>query len=306
MFLKYLLFALSLPAFTQNVAGLPVDYSDYDYDSDYNSDSVSLQVNSPIDNTYTDLPIVVLHGVASSSTNMDIFSAWLELSFDRKVYNVEIGNGVQNSIFMPLNKQLNILCDTLYAMPALANGFDFIGMSQGGVLARGYVEKCNLYPVRIFINLVSPNGGVIQDIDINMYTPFNQAHLSISGYWRDPLQVETYLKKCLYLPIINNERETSLSALYKSNMQSLANYVVIWSPNDDVVKPPESAKFSVYDTNYNVIPLEKTTMYIEDLLGLRSLAEKGRFNTYETNCTHVEHRDPACFGQLYKIFSMYF
>jgi len=292
MFFKYLLFALSLPIFTHNTTGLPVYESDeYDYDD-----------NNLINNTYTDLPIVVLHGVASSAPNMDIFCAWLELAFNRKVYNVEIGNGVQNSIFMPLNKQLDMLCDTLYALPALANGFDFIGMSQGGVLARGYVEKCNLYPVRILINLVSPNGGAIQDIDINMYTPFNQAHLSVSGYWRDPLQLDTYLQKCLYLPVINNERETALSALYKSNMQSLANYVVVWSPNDDVIKPPESGKFSVYDTNYDVVPVEKTAMYIEDWLGLRSLAEEGRFNIYETNCSHVEHRDPVCFGQLYEIF----
>ena len=160
MFLKYLLFALSLPVFTHNTTGLPIN--EYDYDNN----------NLVNNNTYTDLPIVVLHGVASSAPNMDIFCAWLELSFNRKVYNVEIGNGVQNSIFMPLNKQLDMLCDTLYAMLVLANGFDFIGMSQGGVLARGYVEKCNLYPVRILISLVSPNGGVIQDIDINMYTPF--------------------------------------------------------------------------------------------------------------------------------------
>jgi len=289
MFLKYLLFALALPIFTHNathVSGLPVNDND-------------LHIND------TDLPVVVLHGVASSAPNMDVFSAWLELSFDRKVYNIEIGNGVQNSIFMPLNSQLDILCDTLYAIPALARGFDFIGMSQGGVLARGYVEKCNLYPVRNLINLVSPNGGVIQDIDINMYTPFNQAHLSISGYWRDPLQIETYLKECLYLPIINNERETPLSALYKSNILSLSNYVVIWSPFDTTVNPPESAKFSVYDSDYNVVPLELTTMYIEDWLGLRSLAEEGRFNSYETNCTHVEHRDPVCFGQLYDIFSTF-
>ena len=207
---------------------------------------------------------------------------------------------------MPLNKQLDILCDTLYKMPALEAGFDFIGMSQGGLLARGYVEKCNKYPVRNLINLVSPNGGVIEDIDINMYTPFNQAHLSISGYWRDPLQVETYLHDCLYLPILNNERETALSAVYKKNIQSLSNYVVIWSPFDTTVNPSESGKFSVYDTDYNVIPLELTDMYIEDWLGLRSLAEEGRFNSYETNCSHVEHRDPVCFGQLYEIFTTYF
>jgi palmitoyl-protein thioesterase len=276
MFFKYLLFALTLP-----VISLPLDV--------YYSDS--------------NIPVVVLHGVASSSSNMDVFSDWLELTFDTRVYNIELGNGVQNSLFMPLGKQLELLCDTIYNIPELRDGFDFVGMSQGGVLARGYVEKCNLSPVRNLINLVSPNGGVIEDININMYTPFNQAHLSLSGYWRDPLQIDTYLKECLYLPIINNERETINSCSHKKNIQSLANYLVIWSQNDEVIKPPASGKFSVYDTNYNVIPLEQTAMYIEDWLGLRSLAEDGRFNSYETNCSHVEHRDPVCFGQLYEIFA---
>lgn len=285
MFFKYLLFALALAQQTTYVDGVPV--------------------NELSSMNATDLPIVVLHGVASSVDNMEVFCDWLELSFNRTVYNIEIGNGVQNSLFMPLNKQLNMLCTTLYNMPMLENGFDFIGMSQGGVLARGYVEKCNKFPVRNLINLVSPNGGVIQNVDINMYTPFNQAHLSISGYWRDPLNIETYLQDCLYLPIINNERETELSAVYKKNILSLDNYIVVWSSNDDVINPPESGKFSVYDTNYDVVPLEITQMYIEDRLGLRSLAEKGRFNTYETNCTHVEHRDPVCFDQLYEIFKNY-
>jgi len=293
MFFKYLLFALALPVFTDNstcVNGLPIN--NYSF------------ISHTIDDT--ELPIAVLHGVASSASNMDVFCDWLGSTFNRTVYNIEIGNGVQNSLFMPLNKQLRLLCDTMYSIPALENGFDFIGMSQGGVLARGYVEKCNKYPVRYLINLVSPNGGVIQNVDINMYTPFNQAHLSISGYWRDPKQVDTYLKECLYLPIINNERETELSALYKKNIKSLLNYIVVWSPNDEIVNPPESAKFSVYDANYDITPVEQTKLYIEDWLGLRSLAEEGRFNAYETNCTHVEHRDPVCFDQLYDIFIQYF
>ena len=39
------------------------------------------------------VPIVVLHGVASSAPNMDIFSSWLETTFNKKVFNIEIGNG---------------------------------------------------------------------------------------------------------------------------------------------------------------------------------------------------------------------
>ena len=72
MFLKYLLFALALPVFTHNatyVTGLPIN-------------DIDLHIND------IDLPIVVLHGVASSASNMQVFCDWLELSFNRKVYNI--------------------------------------------------------------------------------------------------------------------------------------------------------------------------------------------------------------------------
>jgi len=257
-------------------------------------------------NDVDDLPIVVLHGVASSAKRMDTFCKWLHTSFQRTVFNIEIGTGVQSSIFMPLNKQLDLLCDTIYGIDELKDGFDFIGMSQGGLLGRGYVERCNKFPVRTLVNLVSPNGGVIEDIDINLYSKFSQEHLSISGYWRDPKQLENYLVKCSYLPIINNEFVTELSEQYKQNMLSLTNFVVVWSPLDDIINPPESAKFSVFDKDYNIVPLEFTSLYMDDLIGLRELNDQHKFFIYETNCSHTEHRDPICFGQLYDIFSEFF
>jgi len=252
-----------------------------------------------------DIPIVVLHGIASSAPNMDVLSEWLENTFDREVFNIEIGNGVQNSVFMPLHKQLDILCDTIYDIPELQDGFDFIGMSQGGLLARGYLENCNGYPVRNLINLASPNGGVVEYTSLNMYSDFNQEHLSISGYWRDPLELDEYLNKCSYLPFLNNERMHQLSTHYKERIISLKNYIVIWSPFDDVINPPESAKFSFFDEEYNIIPLRETLLYKEDTLGLRTLDEDNRFHIYETNCTHVQHRDPVCFMQLYEILDKY-
>jgi palmitoyl-protein thioesterase len=256
--------------------------------------------------TYSkDIPIVVLHGIASSAQNMEVLSEWLEETFERDVYNIEIGNGQQNSLFMPLDKQLILLCDTIYTIPELQEGFDFLGMSQGGLLARGYLENCNGYPVRNLISLASPNGGVVEDTTLNMYSDFYQEHLSLSGYWRDPLKLEEYLNMCSYLPFLNNEMVHQLSSQYKERMLSLKNYIVIWSPFDDVLNPPASAKFSFFDAAYNIIPLRETALYKEDTLGLRALDEDNRFHMYETNCTHVQHRDTVCFAQLYYILATF-
>lgn len=250
-------------------------------------------------------PIVVLHGVASSAPNMNVFSTWIEKSFNTKVFNIEIGNGFKTSLYSPLTEQLNELCATIYAIDELKYGFNFIGMSQGGLLARGYTEQCNKYPVLNLITMVSPHGGVIEDINIDMYSVLWQKHLSIASYWRDPTNIDNYLDKCSYLPILNNENFTLISYLQIKNIKSLKNFILIWSENDDVVNPPESGKFSFYDYNYNVINIEETLIYKEDLLGLKYLDEKNGFHIHETNCTHVQHRDPICFLQLYNIFRLY-
>jgi palmitoyl-protein thioesterase len=262
----------------------------------------SLPINTLPINT---LPIVVLHGVASSAPNMDEFSSWLETTFNTKVFNIEIGNGFKTSLYSPLTEQLNELCSTIYEIDELKDGFNFIGMSQGGLLARGYTEQCNKYPVINLITMVSPHGGVFEDINIDMYSPFAQKHLSLSGYWRDPKKIDTYLDKCSYLPIVNNEKITLISEIQLKNIKSLKNFILIWSENDDVVDPPESGKFSFYDYNYNIINIEETNIYKQDLLGLKYLDEKNGFHIHETNCTHVQHRDPICFPQLYTIFKLY-
>ena len=251
------------------------------------------------------IPTVVLHGIASSAYNMNDFSNWIESSFNTRVFNIEIGSGFKTSIYSPLTEQLVNLCSTIYENEELKNGFNFIGMSQGGLLARGYTEQCNEFPVINLITLVSPHGGITYDFNWDVYSPFLQNHLSVAGYWRNPMELDTYIDKCCYLPILNNEKNTSVSVLQKANMKSLKNFILIWSENDGLIFPPESGKFSFYDDKYNVIDIEETLLYKYDLLGLRYLDEKNSFHIHETNCTHSQHRDPICFPQLYNILNLY-
>ena len=256
--------------------------------------------------TYTEnYPVVVLHGLESSSREMEPLCDWLETTFNRRVYNMEIGNGKKTSMYTSLNDQLDELCVSIYTLPELRKGFDFIGISQGGLLARGYVERCNSYPVRNLITLVAPHGGVFWNDNKNsclMYNDFFQNHLSVASYWRNPTMIETYLTCCAYLPVINNEIWCDIeSPTHRQNIRNLSNFVMIWSPMDTVVNPPESGKFSFFDADFEVIPLEETELYKNDLLGLRFLNFIERLHTFETNCSHVDHRNPICFSQLERI-----
>jgi palmitoyl-protein thioesterase len=251
--------------------------------------------------TFANYPVVVLHGLESSSREMTPLCDWLEATFNTDVYNIEIGNGEKTSMYTSLENQLDILCLSIYEIDALRNGFDFIGMSQGGLLARGYVERCNSYPVHNLITLVTPHGGVYWPNMKNnglMYNDFFQNHLSIASYWRNPMLLETYLT-CSFLALLNNEFWCEKeSPLHRRNIRNLSNFVMIWSPADKVLDPPESGKFSFFDEDFEVIPLEETELYKNDTLGLKFLNYVDGLHTYETNCTHVDHRNPVCFSQL--------
>ena len=251
------------------------------------------------------LPLVVLHGLESSSLKMVPFCQWLVREFNTPVYNIEIGNGEKTSIYTSLNKQLEELCKTIYELDdELSEGFNFLGMSQGGLLARGYVERCNFYPVHNLITFVAPHGGeFIEDLDNYgyMYTTFFQKHFSISNYWRNPLDLNSYFMKCVYLPLLNNEIQHNNSQEQTENIKSLMNFVMIWSPNDAVLKPPESGKFGTFNQEMKVIELYETDLYKNDLLGLKYLYEQQRLHIRATNCSHVDHRNPNCYSQIYNI-----
>ena len=256
--------------------------------------------------TTTSNPVVLLHGVASDAGNIQELADWIGVTFNRNVFNIELGNGIDTSL-TPMDLQLELLCKIIYDTPELESGFDFIGMSQGGLLARGYVEYCNKYKVNNLITLVTPHGGVFYKNPIlnfvKIYSPEMQAKYSFTNYWRDPINYKLYLENSTYLSALINEK--ALNNENKKNIESLKNFVMVFSPFDTIVIPPQSAIFSLYDSNLDIIPLSDTELYKEDWLGLQKIDKENKLWLYKTNCTHMEHRQPICFSQLFEIFKLY-
>ena len=242
------------------------------------------------------LPVVLIHGIASSSSQLDSVKTYLE-NKGLNVYVPNIGNGYSDSIFKPMNYQLNLLCEDLNSNIMFINGLNIIGMSQGGLLARGYVQICAKNVVHNLITWVSPHGGVFDKGQLNnAYTTNTQNTLSFSNYWRDPIDYENYLNYSTYLNTLNNEQYSHMYESNIINLHNLKNIVLVWSPNDDVLTPPESGKFSTYDKYLNVIDMKEAPYYKKLLLD--TLINK--IHIYETNCTHKAHKEPECFYYLEK------
>ena len=243
-------------------------------------------------------PVVLLHGIISDHTEFLPVVKWLEANTPNSVFNLDIGNGKVDSILKPMAWQLEELCNTIYGIEELRGGFHFIGMSQGGLLARGYVEKCNYFPVINLITWVSPHAGVyglgnIDNIDLKrIYTPLYQRMYSFAGYFKDPFRYKEYLQMASFLPDLNNEivnvntitndDENSLfNYIYnfennRNNMLSLQNFVMIWSSEDEILNPPASAMFSFFEINDNkykniadIYNFTANTRDVMDILGFQ-------------------------------------
>ena len=249
------------------------------------------------------LPVVLMHGIASNTNNMNELKMYLISNFNLNVIVPEIGNGVMNSINIPLNIQGDMLCEELNKNTDLVDGFNFIGVSQGGILGRYYTERCDGYKINNLITIVSPHGGVYKKAIsnlINMYGPYAQSHYSFSSYWRDPYNYLLYQNLTL-LANLNNEVSTPNSFSNKEKISGLNNFVMVYSTVDEIITPPESGKFSTYQINsLNVISFEQTISY--ETLGLKELLDMNKLYIYETKCKHDEHKDVKCFSNLHEMF----
>lgn len=255
-------------------------------------------------NTEENYPTVLMHGILANKDNLNELKEMLEMNFNIKVYNLELGNGSPYSLYTPMKKQLSDLCDLIYSMDELKNGFNFIGMSQGGLLARGYVEYCNEYKVNNLITLVSPNSGVFYKNNFfdNIYEPAKQEEISFADYWRDPYRYELYKSNSTYLAELN--AETSINR----RLDIVNNFIMVWSSRDEVIEPPESGKFSMYfvdNDKLELLELRDTSLYHNNFLGLKTMDEQNRLHFHETDCLHSEHREPECFHKLKHVFEKF-
>jgi palmitoyl-protein thioesterase len=81
------------------------------------------------------------------------------------VHSIRIGDSPEEdrkkSLLDGMNRQITEVCRQLASIPELADGFNAIGISQGGQFIRAYVERCNAPKVKLLITLGSQHQGVM-------------------------------------------------------------------------------------------------------------------------------------------------
>jgi palmitoyl-protein thioesterase len=274
-------------------------------------------------------PVVLMHGLFANYEAMHEIQDWLLVDFPGiYVHNADVPvqnntNGKIDSLLIDLNKQIADFAAQLQADPRLANGFDLIGHSQGGLITRAFIERYNVPRVHNYISLAGPQAGIFGMPDVNDLCPdvdcpwlvdwmnaiaeggwsedIFQHDISFAQYWKNPLNYSLYLQTSGFLADANNERAVK-NATYKANMlATTGNHTYVMALNDHIVVPKESAWWGFYaiGNDTTLVDMKQTEGYQSDWIGLQSLDQAGRLERIAVNCTHQGLPRAVCKSQVY-------
>lgn len=242
-------------------------------------------------------PTILVHGIGGDAADLVDLHDALETQ-NIEVYSLQIGNGKLDSIIWNINKQCAHVNTSIAELRLSAEKINVLGISQGGLLARCYVERYAHLNKRVnsLITYGSPHMGI--------YTSW--VNLPSLEYWKDPYEYAAYLQSNDFLVFINNEKQHYESALYKSNLLSLNHFLIVWSHIDKVISPMASSRFEFYNISLarerkelQIVSLEKTESYLEDRLGLRTLMQENKLIIEEFACEHEQFKHPDCFNNKF-------
>jgi len=189
---------------------------------------------------------------------------------------LEIGNGVNTSIWTKFDNQAKRVCEKLKAHPKFqTDEINVMGFSQGGLIARSIAQNCDIKgKVRNLMTIGSPNMGTTAPpmcanimngskgkltldtfvksigctaakwiINTLVYYDFFQDNISPAGYWRDVDNLESYVNKASFLPLMNNEVVHPDNVKFRDRMINLNTFTAISWDSDSVIYPRESQHF---------------------------------------------------------------
>ncbi|XP_017854298.1 lysosomal thioesterase PPT2 homolog [Drosophila busckii] len=234
-------------------------------------------------------PVVILHGILSGAESMSFLERFIQaLHPNTTVYNCDKFSGwnsLENAWWQVV--QIRDYIDQIGRLHA--EGIIVLGYSQGGLLARAAIQSLPNHNVKTFISLSSPQAGQYGTSFLHLIFPDLAAktafelfysrvgqHTSVGGYWNDPHKQSLYMKYSEFLPLVNNEKLSSNSTIFKAGMMRLNKLVLIGGPNDGVITPWQSSHFSYYNETLDVVPFYERKIYADDSIGLKTLFEAGK------------------------------
>ncbi|XP_063682280.1 lysosomal thioesterase PPT2-B-like [Bolinopsis microptera] len=257
--------------------------------------------------------IIHMHGVVEGYYEHNNFKKFIERNTGIPVHLLDAYNYAAS--ITPMQYQVPDILPRVKKIAAQYDKVIAVGYSQGGLIWRAMIEEWDDHNVELFISLASPQHGVYgapplaetfvpflhwysrTTIYKVLYTFFGQT-FSMFNYYLDPTHYNMYLEEVAFFPELNNEL-SSISPEEKErkkmNFLKLKKLALIGGESEDVIDPWQSTMFGSYtDEGFDgeVIPMEETKMYRDNLFGLRTLDERGGIVKCKYDgLTHLQFRD---------------
>lgn len=262
-------------------------------------------------------PTVLVHGLGDAGHNAGMQSlAQSIMTAYPGCYAtaVDVADGIL-SFIQPIQAQIDELYAIVKADAKLAQGFNIVGLSQGGLIARGFVQQHSAeFPVKNMVSICGTQNGIYAcplQVDIVPFlcelfeaNPYafllnGSIPLSFSDYFTMYWDVPRFLTENKFLPPTNNLLGSGGNATRnKAAILSLNLVLLSEATGDTVVFPFASEQFGGYVAANGTKPLFSTTynftqgaQYTEDLLGLGTLYNTGKITLSSFDGNHLQFSD---------------
>ncbi|CDK25449.1 unnamed protein product [Kuraishia capsulata CBS 1993] len=250
---------------------------------------------------HSSLPLVFWHGMGdsyNSSAMRRVEEIAREVDPDVFIHSVYIeaddSKDQEASLVGNLTSDILLVCDQLHSLPEIADGFNAIGFSQGGLFLRSVMEMCGHdLRMKTLITFGSPHNGVkdLPPCKPGDFVCKSKNHLLRSQIWResvqnsiipaqyfrDPYQWEEYLAHSKFIVNVNNDVVASQNTSYAKNLERLEKFVMVMFEKDDMVDPKESSWFFDVDRETGkLLSFEATESYQDNRIGLQTLHQQGK------------------------------
>ncbi|XP_055911805.1 palmitoyl-protein thioesterase 1 [Eupeodes corollae] len=264
----------------------------------------------------TILPVVMWHGMGDTCCFPFSLGSIKKLiqrqTNNTYVKSLEIGGSIitdySSGFFIHPDKQIEDVCNQIRNDPSLQHGYNAIGFSQGGQFLRAVAQKCPTPPMNNLISFGGQHQGIFglpkcpslsrdsceyirRALTTAAYEGWAQRDIVQATYWHDPENEEKYRNLSTFISPINNALHRNED--YIRNLQQLNKFIMVKFLNDTVVQPKESQWFGFYAPGQDkeVLPLRKTSLYLNDDLGLQKMDKEGKLVFLATEGDHLQFKN---------------
>ena len=250
------------------------------------------------------LPVAIIHGFYDSCENAYFPSLVKFIKYNLGDYATCLRTGEGSDSFsLSFQEQADKACEEIKNNENFKGDFSILSISQGGLIARYIVQKCEMKgTVKKIVSFGGPMMGTSKVpfclegvicyiintlVDFFVYGKSIQKGIGPAGYYRTAAHIDAYKSSGNFLVQLNNEGKI-IDENSKQKFSQLESLMLIGFKDDKMISPKETAEFWEYDKDFNLIPMNKTEVYKKDLFGLQTLDKKNAIHVHYLKGEHTE------------------